>query len=235
MKSRTIIKFFIATCLMLGGNAYAAVVSSLSFTNPTGTATSTDTIEIWVTLSLDPSSEALTYDSSISPLAGLPASLIPTEGYDYVTSSYVPFASYTDARPLTGRYCNDNFTNGCSAGEYTFNYTTSWFDIRNNSFTLNPGESRDFLFDTFIPTDGSATPGNYIFYNGYLGFNIIGLDAAGNTIDATINLGITCPTRTADCAFTRTVSAVPVPAAVWLFGSGLIGLAGIARRKIAAA
>ena len=28
-----------------------------------------------------------------------------------------------------------------------------------------------------------------------------------------------------------TVSAVPVPAAVWLFGSGLIGLAGIARRS----
>jgi hypothetical protein len=27
------------------------------------------------------------------------------------------------------------------------------------------------------------------------------------------------------------VSAVPVPAAIWLFGSGLIGLAGIARRK----
>jgi hypothetical protein len=27
------------------------------------------------------------------------------------------------------------------------------------------------------------------------------------------------------------VSAVPVPAAVWLFGSGLIGLAAVARRK----
>jgi len=27
------------------------------------------------------------------------------------------------------------------------------------------------------------------------------------------------------------VSAVPVPAAVWLFGSGLVGLVGIARRK----
>jgi len=26
-------------------------------------------------------------------------------------------------------------------------------------------------------------------------------------------------------------SAVPVPAAVWLFGSGLIGLIGVARRK----
>ena len=30
---------------------------------------------------------------------------------------------------------------------------------------------------------------------------------------------------------TVTVSAVPVPAAVWLFGSGLIGLVGIARRR----
>ncbi len=30
-----------------------------------------------------------------------------------------------------------------------------------------------------------------------------------------------------------TVSAVPVPAAVWLFGSGLIGLIGLAKRKIA--
>jgi len=30
------------------------------------------------------------------------------------------------------------------------------------------------------------------------------------------------------------VSAVPVPAAVWFFGSGLLGLIGIARRKKAA-
>jgi len=27
------------------------------------------------------------------------------------------------------------------------------------------------------------------------------------------------------------VSAVPVPAAMWLFGSGLLGLIGVARRK----
>ena len=34
-----------------------------------------------------------------------------------------------------------------------------------------------------------------------------------------------------DCSFTD-VSAVPVPAAVWLFGSGLLGLVGVARRKV---
>jgi len=31
--------------------------------------------------------------------------------------------------------------------------------------------------------------------------------------------------------FVTGTPAVPVPAAVWLFGSGLIGLIGIARRK----
>ena len=31
--------------------------------------------------------------------------------------------------------------------------------------------------------------------------------------------------------FNGVVSAVPVPAAVWLFGSGLLGLVGVARRK----
>jgi hypothetical protein len=32
---------------------------------------------------------------------------------------------------------------------------------------------------------------------------------------------------------TNAVSTVPVPAAVWLFGSGLVGLAGLARRRMA--
>ena len=31
--------------------------------------------------------------------------------------------------------------------------------------------------------------------------------------------------------YSMSVAAVPVPAAVWLFGSGLIGLIGVARRK----
>ena len=30
---------------------------------------------------------------------------------------------------------------------------------------------------------------------------------------------------------TATATAVPVPAAVWLFGSGLLGLVGVARRR----
>lgn len=35
-------------------------------------------------------------------------------------------------------------------------------------------------------------------------------------------------------SYSMSITAVPVPAAVWLFGSGLIGLIGIARRKVQA-
>ena len=35
----------------------------------------------------------------------------------------------------------------------------------------------------------------------------------------------------AEVDYTYEVSSVPVPAAVWLFGSALLGLAGVARRK----
>ncbi len=35
-------------------------------------------------------------------------------------------------------------------------------------------------------------------------------------------------------SFSNGVAAVPLPAAIWLLGSGLLGLAGVARRKISA-
>jgi len=33
--------------------------------------------------------------------------------------------------------------------------------------------------------------------------------------------------------FSITASTVPIPAAVWLFGSGLLGMIGVARKKVA--
>ena len=41
----------------------------------------------------------------------------------------------------------------------------------------------------------------------------------------------TLESGTADFSFDFKVAAVPIPAAAWLFGSGLLGLVGIARRK----
>jgi len=65
----------------------------------------------------------------------------------------------------------------------------------------------------------------------------LGADVSGGV---TLQLKSSCgPTGAcvADIYFdnaSMTVAAVPVPAAVWLFGSGLLGLIGVARRKKAA-
>jgi predicted extracellular nuclease len=60
-----------------------------------------------------------------------------------------------------------------------------------------------------------------------------GADSNSNALD--FELGCITPGSAnvagmGDCSITQ-VSAVPVPAAVWLFASGIIGLAGFARRK----
>jgi len=62
---------------------------------------------------------------------------------------------------------------------------------------------------------------------------IDGVDSNNNALD--FELGCITPGSAniagmGDCSVTQ-VSAVPVPAAAWLFGSGLVGLVGFARRK----
>lgn len=67
------------------------------------------------------------------------------------------------------------------------------------------------VFDDYQNSDGSTVSGKAT----------IGPDAYIDT-DAYPHIGI---------ALVRDVPPVPVPAAVWLFGSGLLGLIGVARRK----
>lgn len=68
-----------------------------------------------------------------------------------------------------------------------------------------------------------------------IGTIIVNLDAPGQgTIDLSVNTLYDFPdvTNGAITLENAIVNAVPVPAAVWLFGSGLIGLIGVARRKV---
>jgi hypothetical protein len=64
--------------------------------------------------------------------------------------------------------------------------------------------------------------------------NIMNADGSGVDLDSDGTLGTTMaagPFKGAPVGFSATPAAVPVPAAVWLFGSGLMGLVGIARRR----
>ena len=115
--------------------------------------------------------------------------------------------------------------------------------------TLKQDTNNDGSFDTFTNVY-SATPfSDTLISNSYLsGFHSLegpaplaatssslglGHDINGNYIGGTpfdgiagfINIG------SGNSLTVTSVSAVPVPAAVWLFGSGLIGLVGVARRK----
>ena len=59
-------------------------------------------------------------------------------------------------------------------------------------------------------------------------------DTSTYTLDGAFHVngaGFTTVAYTVHLEGTVTASAIPVPAAVWLFGSGLLGLAGVARRK----
>ena len=85
----------------------------------------------------------------------------------------------------------------------------------------------------FVGTFGPALTGNFDIAT--IDFNVIG--GTGTTIAVNQNCGgcVWSGPSSSDIPVTYvdgqvSVAAVPVPAAVWLMGSGLIGLVGIGRR-----
>ncbi len=94
-----------------------------------------------------------------------------------------------------------------------FNYsvldTLNFFDDR-----LMSGDSARFLFGTLTPNENIA-PGSYSTGTFSLSFR--------NSPSSTDPQALS--------NITVNVSTVPLPAATWLFGSGLIGLVGFAKRK----
>lgn len=81
-------------------------------------------------------------------------------------------------------------------------------------------------FDPFATSPGTFSAGGLLASGASTDFS---LDFSSTAFDG--NLGNTDRIYVTNFAITETV--VPVPAAVWLFGSGLLGLIGIARRKAA--
>lgn len=87
--------------LLLAQTAWAELPhGKLEFIQPTGIVSATDTIDIWVRLTLDADSTALTFSSY--PLAGISPSDLSPAGYHYdsVTGSY----SYADFARIDSVY-----------------------------------------------------------------------------------------------------------------------------------
>lgn len=230
----------LALGILQSASAYSAMVTgTLEYVEPTGTVNANETINVRVRLTLGASSAPLTYTIGSYPNGINPAD-IPTSGYSNSHNS-MPFAGYDYIGHFTSRDCDDTFTDGCGGGSSQYESiapaSDSWFDF--NGITIGAGESREFNLFQWKPTDGSAESGTYRLFTAGLGFTVYGwgdggIDEDSNPIqipiDAEIyNFNTNCIHDS--CAFTRTVSAVPLPAAAWLFGSALLGLIGVAKRK----
>jgi len=84
-----------------------------------------------------------------------------------------------------------------------------------NSFAPSTGDVFDFLLAEVFASDMNL-----------VNFNILGLDSGFQ-----FDVGFTDTGTFSMTALNDGISAVPVPAAVWMFGSGLIGMVVMARRK----
>lgn len=141
---------------------------------------------------------------------------IETDG----TLGTIDFSNFVDYHlEITG----SNFSSA-STGIIDISTSPSYLEGSSMSAT-----AEDLLFDT--------TGSGFILWmtDNYTHFWCIEVDGC-NTGFASESLGYTdidlanTVVQSAEFAF-ASVTAVPVPAAVWLFGSGLIGLVSVARRK----
>ena len=123
--------------------------------------------------------------------------------------------------------------------DYSFTTTTSWFQ-NGAPDAVGLYENSDLLDS--LSYEGTLTPfteGGVLTISDNnidilsIGRIMSGLDTNNNALD--FELGCITPgtsniSGSGDCS-SQDVNAVPLPAAAWLFGSGIIGLVGLARRK----
>lgn len=94
--------------------------------------------------------------------------------------------------------------------------------------TVNVATSQGYCWTPpgAFSADGTLMPGEYQIQDALSGNGPCAVEGPGCSL-----VGGSSFSGAAN--YTLTLSAVPVPAALWLFGSGLIGLMGMARRKTA--
>jgi len=201
-----------------------------------------------------------TYTFDTNSLASTASSTnVLYDGNAYVNASASPAltdsAGWTFLGAVNGQgsvgvnlgFTNDNIVNGTGADLALF----FLFDQSNNSNSV----SINGTSHTLLPTDyldvnssgGTLQVANGVAWNGGTLDNVkltvalidlsnfgVADNALSNSLSVSLDMTDPNPNQISSLSLVggiNTTSVVPVPAAVWLFGSGLIGLAGISARK----
>ena len=139
-----------------------------------------------------------------------------TFGPVLISTQNDPLAQGDDYRPITGDITADVLT-------LDLDSWTAWYGgVFFNQGTSDVCVVADYV--TVFPGDENCSGGDAVTT----------YDAEAGTFTATwsaVVVGGGFNNNVGTWTIEGNVSAVPVPAAVWLFGSGLVGLAGIARRR----
>jgi len=167
-------------------------------------------------------------------------------------SGHVSAATITWASPVTNVNTNDTFTidiigtgftSTVDGGGVNFSYNSNVLNVLSVSVDTNVWDLGVGISAGAI--DNAAGAVNGVMVNTWSGvtggFSVASVTfqaVASGTTGLSLSEYILNPWAGAGLLLnpdyvdaTVTVSAVPVPAAVWLFGSGLMGLMGFARRK----
>ncbi len=200
---------------------------TLTFDTPTGTVGQHDPIDVFMTLTLDPSANPFSFDGTNPPDFGLDPLVIPTMGDLESDGSAATFVGPFTAVFLNIQLdCSGTFNNCLPGPAYTFAAGTLG---GTQHFSLSPGGSFGFLFGTWSPSGGTAAPGTYTMQPVDVIAEFVGVDGDGHAMTDNVDLARTCST----CTFTRDVtpdvSATPEPATFGLFATGL-GVVGFVRR-----
>ena len=172
---------------------------------------------------------------------GLGAGAAQATVYDMTFMDFPGAQNTTVVGTFDSTAASGTFTSGATpffGHAWTGTVTQSFTATGANTWNFNAGTGASATGSyTFTLAAGQVGMGILFDWNTSSGIpvlNILNADGSGVDIDGDGTLGTTMasgPFAGSPVGFAGTVSAVPVPAAVWLFGSGLMGLVGVARRR----
>lgn len=115
-------------------------------------------------------------------------------------------------------------------GDYVADYVYTGFTLANSDDEIIIATDAGVELVRLEYTQGFAVTGKSRELAGTVGFPLSGTDYVLST--STYGLGdFGTPGGAGDSNWTVEVQPVPVPAAIWLFGSAVVGFMGVARRK----